>query len=698
MSDRKRLDRAKRRAVSDIFNQSDSCSSSSDGDLFLQNQNIQAEKADSSDDDVPYVIESDDDAAPPLFDLDDLGELSSTDSDPLIAELRNAPSSESEQEVQTPPAGIIFEAPPIPQIETPLSEKLNSWYLSHDTHCHASYSDLLAILQPYHPELAKCAKTALKTQNSTCHVPMENFQGLQGYYAYFGLVNRLTSIASRCMCFYEFLSNCKEIVLLFSTDGAPLFKNSKNRLGFWPLSVKIMSKAYNIDPIVFGLFVGTSKPSSSFMRDTTRELAKICKVSISILDLNVSIKLLGVSADSPARSYLKAIKYANAKHGCERCDSQSSKLGNKMCYGISKGTPRSGILFRRKKYLGTHQTGKSLMYRIKSLDHVKQFFLDPLHLTDEGVSKRLYEKLFLPGLCKDLYIGALNCNALDVEIDALDKIVPREFQTPLVKTKHFSQWKGSTFRDFTMYFGSILLKKYLAPNVYKWYLKFVVGLKILRSRELCCDPDMLDKAERLLTEFSDDWDSIVGEPDRIYCVHNLRHLTDDVRSTGLPLDDISTYCFESYYGKLKKMIKSSKVPIAQMEKRIYERDSVFQLYKIFRELPTVIATKNEKVQKVAFKYLKLGIGDFCFSDKKKVLKIVDISLAEEKIVLNCTELTIVKPQFTIPEDSSLIFNYIVRYPTPPHFVTVKLKKIKCQLYCYPHKDNDFVVMGAAHTC
>lgn len=45
-----------------------------------------------------------------------------------------------------------------------------------------------------------------------------------------------------------------------------------------------------------------------------------------------------------------------------------------------------------------------------------------------------------------------------------------------------------------------------------------------------------------------------GPGSKIYNIHSLIHLPDDVRNFGKPLDDISAFDFENLLGKIKRSL------------------------------------------------------------------------------------------------------------------------------------------------
>ena len=62
----------------------------------------------------------------------------------------------------------------------------------------------------------------------------------------------------------------------------------------------------------------------------------------------------------------------------------------------------------------------------------------------------------------------------------------------------------------------------------------------------------------------------------VYNVHSLIHIVNDVRRYGC-LDNISAVPFENYLGKLKKKIRRPQNPIAQIMRRLSERQHTAEI-------------------------------------------------------------------------------------------------------------------------
>ncbi len=138
---------------------------------------------------------------------------------------------------------------------------------------------------------------------------------------------------------------------------------------------------------------------------------------------------------------------------------------------------------------------------------------------------------------------------------------------------------------------------------------------LLSNEQQCAIPETINYCSGLLNKFVADSINLYGQQFVSANVHNLIHLTDDVRNFG-PLDSFSAYPFENFLQKIKNLVRKSAKPLQQIVKRLSEleinkvivpnlQEEEVALYDEHYSGPTYnIVGKQYKSMK--FKFWKLG--------------------------------------------------------------------------------------------
>ncbi len=89
------------------------------------------------------------------------------------------------------------------------------------------------------------------------------------------------------------------------------------------------------------------------------------------------------------------------------------------------------------------------------------------------------------------------------------------------------------------------------------------------NEQQCANPETINYCSGLLNKFVADSINLYGQQFLSANVHNLIHLTDDVRNFG-PIDSFSAYPFENFLQKIKNLVRKSAKPLQQIVKRLSE--------------------------------------------------------------------------------------------------------------------------------
>jgi hypothetical protein len=392
---------------------------------------------------------------------------------------------------------------------------------------------------------------------------------------HFGLTKKLIEkVKSNCPT-----SNKRELLLQINVDGIPLYKSSK--IGFWPI-LCFISNINDHRLFIVSIFCGNGKPDciESFFGPFIEEMERLESNGLSINGVRYSVKIDAIVCDSPARAFVKSIAHNSGGKGCERCTVSSRKqrgrngraFGGTTFIHHPNNSLRTDSSFRRRQDPKHHQKGDLSPLTRLSVDMVKSFPLDYMHLICLGVVKRLIG-IWVDGSKKDLpnklYSGALD--EVNQMIKACSKYFSSEFNRKSRDITDYKHWKAVEFRSFLLYSGVIVLKGILPPDKYDHFLLLHVALRIL------CSPNstepQLEFAKRCLNNLVSLFDSLYGRQHIVYNVHNLLHLTDDCIYFKRPLASYSSFPFESYLGNIKRLLCGTRKPLSQLYRRISEIDA-----------------------------------------------------------------------------------------------------------------------------
>lgn len=153
------------------------------------------------------------------------------------------------------------------------------------------------------------------------------------------------------------------------------------------------------------------------------------------------------------------------------------------------------------------------------------------------------------------------------------KSYPSEFHRYPTKLKPVGNWKATELRSLLLYTGPVILKGAISDQRFQHFMYLHIGIRLLASpvELLGQQGDSNRIANDCLKYFSYRFGEIYGKNHLIYNVHSLIHLAGECSVHG-PLDQFSTFPYETFLYKLKRLVRSSNRPLAQIVKRISELD------------------------------------------------------------------------------------------------------------------------------
>ena len=204
-----------------------------------------------------------------------------------------------------------------------------------------------------------------------------------------------------------------------------------------------------------------------------------------------------------------------------------------------------------------HQLRESPLLKL-NMDLIKDVVLDSMHVVFQGVVKRYLQFLVcVKGSTCRLPRGLLT--EVCVRMVSLNGALPSDFVRQPRSLQYLPYWKATEFRSFLLYSGPVVLKGILSTDRYNHFMHLSVAIYILSEEDDASRNRFLDYADHCLMVFvkKSKHDRYLGELFRVYNVHNLIHIAEDVRHFNEPLQRISAFLFETYLQRLKKYVRAN---------------------------------------------------------------------------------------------------------------------------------------------
>lgn len=381
--------------------------------------------------------------------------------------------------------------------------------------------------------------------------------------------------------------------------------------------------------------------------------------------------------------------FISAFNPCHKCHVVGKREQNRTAFNYHDAEPRTNNSFRNKSDLDFHNSSSELEH-IAQLDMVENFPIDPLHCCYLGVVKKLLNTWFGP---KGLYSPSTK-SRITQKIEKFQETQPSEFQRHLRGLNKMGLWKGTELRTFALFIGPSVLQNEISPEHYFHFMQLHIALTILVSQEFVILYNNI--AKLLLQQFVNEAEFIYGLKFITYNMHTLTHIADDCLRNG-PLDNFSAFKFESFLGKLKKMVKSPKNPIAQLHNRISEVMNLHHDQQVTENCELFIIKQEESPNN----YHKLLIKTQTVTTKTRdsFVLLKDMSIVKviyfyydynREILAKCQQFVDVKNIYELPIDSTDILCFKVLL-TKNVEVAINIKEFKLKLYSTP-QENEVIWM------
>ena len=508
-----------------------------------------------------------------------------------------------------------------------------------------------------------------------------------GRYFHFGLEKGIQNHLSELG--YSSLPN--QVHVMISVDGIPLTRSSKSE--FWPICGLVKGQ---VNPFPIGVFHGPGKPNSTneYLGPLVREYNFLKRDGVVYNGSKIDIAISGFVCDAPARSFLTGTAGHTAKEACPKCTTVGTYV---VAPGKKKGRetyPDMDAALRTHESFITRQ--HSNHHRISSIledigiDLVNDGPLDYMHVVLLGVMRKLLNRWASRDSCSHLITHEM-LNKISQRLVSLSRSVPNEFARnprPLSDLRH---WKATEYRQFLLYTGPLVLKDVLPSDLYHHFLYLHCAIKILCSESLCCRYNMY--ANNLLRHFVKESSKLYGAHFITYNVHCLIHLPKDVLRFG-PLDNFSCFPFENFLQTLKRLIRCSRNPLAQLVKRLSEASNFCKfprsknnsdviVSKLHKKGPIIGEIDGKQYQRVHFLSWNLSIfppNNCVFLKDGSVLIIENFVEADESLKVVGRKFLNKCPFYNNPKNAAKVLNtYSVS--TESELRIWPLHEVFCKAFC-----------------
>lgn len=301
---------------------------------------------------------------------------------------------------------------------------------------------------------------------------------------------------------------------------------------------------------------------------------------------------------------------------------------------------------------------------------------DSLHLLHLGVMKRLLLAF------RDGHNGLDSRRWSKNEVASISELLskvqlPVEIHRSVRGIDTLNHWKASECASFLNYIGIVILKRFVEDEMYAIFSILFCAVTICSSnyfRRFMPVAQILFK--QFITKYYSQFNSVTSN------IHNLSHIVDEIRRFG-PLPTISSYPFENHLHKIKKLIRTGRLPLQQIINRLAEKSNIDQennsttLQYPCLENPS----KQDSSKYSCIKLSKSFTLNQQFSNKwflTRDKKVVSMCFADSTGI-NGSELVTFSNLFSEPFPSSNIFVFHTRDLTCNNQKMISVNQVLCKL-------------------
>jgi hypothetical protein len=363
------------------------------------------------------------------------------------------------------------------------------------------------------------------------------------------------------------------LTVTLNTDGVNLYSSSKTEL--WPMFLVVNELSPSIrfareNIMLAGLWQGKGKPPFKILlQSLSEEINHLSNngLQIQLKDemLNVTLSLLCITLDLPAKAGALNMTYYNGAEACITCEEtgQTVKQGHGHSKSYPYRPPEVRYPMRTQNSVLEHMNASSTKRRVNgfkgisglsffhTFDMVSGTVPDYMHGVLLGITKTLMCKWFSGSETgQDYFLG----KQLKQIAERLKNIKPpyQIERLPRDLEKHYNNFKATELQVFLLYYSLPCLSGILPEKYLQHFSLFSEAVYILLGDIVTATK--LERAETLLTRFYISFAELYGQGSCGLNVHNVcAHLPYYVRMLG-PIWAWSCFAFEDANAKLLQSV------------------------------------------------------------------------------------------------------------------------------------------------
>lgn len=292
--------------------------------------------------------------------------------------------------------------------------------------------------------------------------------------------------------------------------------------------------------------------------------------------------------------------------------------------------------------------------------------------------------------------SAFQIGKISTILESFNATKPCDINRAIRGLQHLKLWKGSEYRTLLLYTGLVVLKDFLDEEVFDHFVLLSCMVRILSCNEYT---KFYPIARSGLNAYIEKFATLYGIDSVSSNIHNLSHVVDDVIKFGI-LPNISSYPFENYLGQFKNLVRTGKLPLSQIAKRVSEIAQI-NILSTETKFPYVTGDDGKK----QYKKIILNKNFVLANDEKnkwfltkcsQIVEMINVKLYEGSYCILGRQIKTKTNLFISPFQSSHLDIYQTTDKTLDAAKLYNVSTIKSKIFTLNYK-NKYVFIPIIHT-